>query len=95
MIALYSYCFFVDLHACMFGGLRRKRTSFLTNESKFQALQIFCDGSHEHAAWGIDEFGNFNTAHEAQYPKRLCHEYCKVLGSLRDTQVASDTIAIE
>ena len=95
VIALYSYCFFVDLHACMFGGLRRKRTSFLTNESKFQALQIFCDGSHEHAAWGIDEFGNFNTAHEAQYPKRLCHEYCKVLGSLRDTQVASDTVAIE
>jgi hypothetical protein len=41
VIALYSYCFFVDLHACMFGGLRRKRTSFLTNESKFQALQIF------------------------------------------------------
>ena len=95
MIALYSYCFFVDLHACMFGGSRRKRTSFLTNESKFQALQIFCDGSHEHAAWGIDEFGNFNTAHEAQYPKKLCHEYCKILDSLRDTSHASDTVATE
>ena len=71
VIALYSYCFFVDLHACMFGSSRRKRTSLLTNESKFQALQIFCDGSHEHAAWGIDEFGNFNTAHEAQYPKEI------------------------
>lgn len=93
--ALYSYCFFVDLHACMFGGSRRKRTSFLTNESKFQVLQIFCDGSHEHAAWGMDESGNFNTAHEAQYPKRLCHEYCKILDSLRDASHASDTVATE
>ena len=76
MQALYKYCFFVDFHACMFVGLRKKRTSLLTNETRFQELQRFCDGSHEHAAWGRDERGNFNTAHEAQYPKGLCQAYC-------------------
>ena len=29
MVALYKYCFFVDFHACMFGGLRKKRMSML------------------------------------------------------------------
>ena len=82
--ALYRYCFFVDFHACMFGGKRKKRTSFLTNESRFQALHRMCDNSHEHAAWGLDDAGNFNTAHEAQYPRGLCEEYCKILVDIRE-----------
>eukprot|EP00435_Cladocopium_sp_Y103_P058987 s612_g21.t1 len=68
----------------MFGGLRKKRTSFLTNETRFQVLQRFCDESHEHASWGRDADGNFNTKHEAPYPKQLCVEYCKVLEQIRD-----------
>ena len=80
---LYKYCFFVNFHACMFGGARKKRTSFLTNETRFQGLEKFCDNSHEHAPWGRDEFGNFNTAHEAQYPQGLCDAYCKILLDIR------------
>ena len=79
LLDIYKYCFFVHLHACMFGGTRKKRTSFLTNETRFQALQRFCDGSHQHAEWGVDDHGNFATSFEAQYPADLCHEYCNVL----------------
>ena len=77
-----AQCFFVHLHACMFGGLRRKKTSLLTNESSFQSLQRFCDGSHEHAEWGRDENFQFNTAKEAQYPQGFCDAYCEVLQSI-------------
>eukprot|EP00435_Cladocopium_sp_Y103_P004644 s2855_g1.t1 len=87
--ALYQYCFFVNFHACMFGGKRKKRTSLLTNETRFQALPRFCDESHEHAAWGLDETGTFNTAHEAQYPKGLCEEYCKILVDINNSNSSS------
>lgn len=76
---LYRYCFFIHLHACMFRGMRKKKTSLLTNKTEFQALSVFCDGSHEHAPWGIDENNEFNTAKEAQYPQGFCDEYYKVL----------------
>jgi hypothetical protein len=76
---LYKFCFFVHLHACMFGGARKKKTSLLTNETGFQSLSIFCDGSHAHEPWGVDENNEFNTAKGAQYPQGLCDEYCRVL----------------
>ena len=49
ILPLLQCCFFVHLHACMFGGARKKKTSLLTNETEFQALSKFCDGSHVHA----------------------------------------------
>lgn len=76
---LYSSCFFVDLHACMFDSTSRKRTSILTDDKCFVKLRRFCDYSHDHEKWGIDERGNFNTAKEAQYPRAFCVEYATAL----------------
>ncbi|CAL1153917.1 unnamed protein product [Cladocopium goreaui] len=87
IMALLECCFFVHLHACMFGGARKKKTSLLTNESMFESLSVFCDGSHEHAPWGIDENNEFNTAKEAQYPQGFCEAYCQVLARLMNTRV--------
>ena len=43
-------------------------------------LEKWCDGSHEHEAWGVDpETGVFNTSKEAEYPRPLCEAYADVL----------------
>ena len=86
IMALLECCFFVYLHACMFGGARKKKTSLLTNEPMFETLSVFCDGSHEHAPWGIDQNNEFNTAKEAQYPQGFCDAYCQVLERLMNTR---------
>ena len=66
----------------MFGGMRKKKTSLLTNETGFQSLNVLCDGSHSHAPWGLDGNKEFNTAKEAQYPQGFWDEYCRVLQPL-------------
>ncbi|CAK8996836.1 Uncharacterized protein SCF082_LOCUS4952 [Durusdinium trenchii] len=43
----------------------------------------FCDGSHEHEEWGLDDKGNFNTAKEAQYPQAMCEAYFKAVNVCR------------
>ena len=58
---------------------KRKRPC-LTNETEVPSFESsFCDGTHEHAAWGVDENNEFNTAKEAQYPQGFCDAYCDVL----------------
>ena len=74
---------FVHLHACAYGGERKKKTSFLCSEAEFMVLEKFCDGTHPHKEWGFDfEKGEFNTAKEAEYPKALCEQYANVLERL-------------
>ena len=71
---------FVKLHACAYGGDRKKNTAFLCSSSAFCALEKFCDGSHPHKEWGYDyEKGEFNTAKEAEYPRALCEQYANIL----------------
>ena len=71
---------FVCLHACAYGGERKKKTSFLCSDDAFSALEKFCDGSHPHKPWGYDyEKGEFNTAKEAEYPRALCEQYANIL----------------
>lgn len=72
-------CLFVNFHACMFGAERKKKTSFLTNIEALQEMGIFCDEGHAHAEWGQDAQGNFNTAKEAQYPKKMCEVYIDII----------------
>ena len=71
---------FVKLHACAYGGERKKNTAFLCSSSHLCALEKFCDGSHPHKGWGYDfEKGEFNTAKEAEYPRALCEQYAVIL----------------
>ena len=74
---------FYHLHACAYGGLRKKDTAFLASREEFHALSKFCDGSHQHEGWGYDhELGVFNTSKEAEYPRQLCEAYTDVLVEL-------------
>ena len=46
-----------------------------------------CDGQHEYLPWGIgEETQQFSTALEAEYPKRLCEEYARILTELARRQ---------
>ena len=61
------YC---ELHNCMFGGARLKRTCLASNNRAIMALNILCNGDHEHAPWGVHD-GIFDTAREAEYTPQL------------------------
>ena len=41
--------YYFELHNCMFGGKRLKRTCLASNNSAVMSLNILCDGQHEHA----------------------------------------------
>ena len=89
---------FVNMHACAYGSARKKLTSFLCSHREFAALELYCDGQHEHLPWGIAEDGAFSTSHEAGYPKALCvryaeifHELCRTRG-IAPAQQASDEV---
>ena len=60
-----------SFHSCMHGGNRDKSTTFLSNRDLGQ-LCLWCDGSHDHLEWGVNEDGTFATAEEAEYPMILC-----------------------
>jgi hypothetical protein len=58
--------YYCELHNCMFGGKRLKRTCLASNNSAVMSLNILCDGQHEHAPWSINN-GVFDTSLEAEY----------------------------
>ena len=61
---------YVELHNCMFGGQRLKRTCIASNNNAVMSLNILCDGTHEHAPWSMQN-GIFDTAREAEYTPAL------------------------
>ena len=61
------YC---ELHNCMFGGSRLKRTCIASSCGAVMALAIKCDGQHTHAPWLVKE-GVFDTSLEAEYTPAL------------------------
>ena len=62
--------FYAEVHNCMFGGLRLKRTCIASNNEAVMALNILCDGNHDHAPWSMEN-GIFDTAREAEYTPAL------------------------
>ena len=58
--------FYCELHNCMFGGSRLKRTRLASNNNAILSLNVLCDGQHEHAAWSMTN-GVFDTSLEAEY----------------------------
>ena len=78
---------FYTLHACAFGGMRKKDTAFLSSSDEFHILSQYCDGQHEHLEWGYDaDKGVFNTSKEAEYPRKLCECYADALVSLANAR---------
>lgn len=77
-IELLDVATFYDFDACMLGGTRDKRTSFLSSLD-MSDICLDCDGGHDHAAWGIQEDGTFATAQEAEYPSLLCQTISKIV----------------
>ena len=73
---------FISFDACMHGSERPKRTAFLGTKGVFSRLNIFCDGSHEHAPWGLyfrDGCSMWSTAAEAAYPALLSRRVAQCL----------------
>ena len=62
----------VQFHHCRYGSSRRKLTMLVHNIPHFQALELFCQGDHEHEAWGQTPAGSWATAEEVSYPWDLC-----------------------
>ena len=68
-----AQCLFQHIHSCMYGGKRKKRTSFLMN-FKASNLLLECDGQHPHLPWGMVQTPGapselkFSTSLETEYP---------------------------
>ena len=60
------------LHHCMFGSQRRKHTLLCHNIPFVQALQVTCDGQHDHLPWGRLPDGGPAMKTEVSYPPLLC-----------------------
>ena len=84
-IELLDVATFYDFDACMHGGSRDKRTSFLSSLD-LSDLCLDCDGNHWHAEWGVTEDGTFATANEAEYPTLLCQHVSLILLSYAQSQ---------
>ena len=63
--------FMVELDYCMFGGRRKKHTCLATNSCALTALNLLCDGQHDHDPWTFSD-GKFSTAEEAAYTPAFC-----------------------
>ena len=74
-----AQCLFQHIHSCMYGGKRKKRTSFLMN-FKASNLLLECDGQHPHLPWGMVQTPGapselkFSTSLETEYPSGLCKQ---------------------
>ncbi|CAE7799781.1 unnamed protein product [Symbiodinium sp. CCMP2592] len=91
-----------ELHSCMYGSARKKRTALLAT-CRLPGLMLQCDKSHEHKKWGRvrDPDGrgvHYATAEETAYPAGLCtaaaREICLALqnkGIMLDVRASSDT----
>ena len=77
-IAVATDPFYCELHNCMFGGQRLKRTCLASNNKAIMALNILCDGRHEHAPWSMTN-GVFDTALEAEYTPMLAKALASVI----------------
>ena len=72
----------VSFHSCCHGGTRKKLTGIMTNFEQLRGLEAFCNGDHEHEAWGFirtEDKWPFATPKEAAYPRLLCERFATLL----------------
>ena len=78
--------FFATFDSCVYGGLRKKATTFWSSAPVVQSLSLRCHEGlgHKHLPWGRQGQG-WSTAEEAAYPQTLCRHWASlVLGALED-----------
>jgi len=66
---------YVEIHNCMYGGARLKRTCLASNNPVVLHMQRVCDGQHEHQPWTVQN-GKFDTSLEAEYTQ-LLRPWCR------------------
>ena len=73
---------FINFHNCAHGGMRDKKTCFVTNADWFDSLELYCNKQHAHAPWTptvVDGRVIFPTHAEAAYPEVLCNRIASLL----------------
>ena len=78
--------FFATFDSCVYGGLRKKATTFWSSAPAVQSLSLRCHEGlgHKHLPWGRQGQG-WSTAEEAAYPQTLCRHWASlVLEALED-----------
>lgn len=76
---------YVEVHNCMYGGTRLKRTCLASNNPAVLQMQRLCDGQHEHQAWSVHN-GKFDTSLEAEYTPEFARALATtIFGSLVST----------
>ena len=74
MLAINLWC--TGFQVCMLGGDRDKWTKVVANFPEITQMDVSCDRSHPHAAWGFakDSQGKqtWATPLESQYPRKMC-----------------------
>lgn len=72
---------YTQLHHCMFGSQRKKRTIFCHNWRGLCKIGVMCDDKHYHLGWGRTGSG-WATAQEVAYPNQLCKAYSDALSQV-------------
>ena len=72
--------FFATFDSCVYGGLRKKATTFWSSAPVVQSLSLRChDGlGHQHLPWGR-QGPSWTTAEEAAYPQALCRHWASIV----------------
>ena len=70
--------FYCELHNCMFGGQRMKRTCLASNNKAIMALNVPCNSRHAYAPWSMTD-GVFDTALEGEYTPMLAKALATVV----------------
>ena len=81
-----------ELHNCKFGDARLKRTCLASNNRAVMALDIVCNGDHEHAPWGVHD-GIFDTAREAAYTPQLAKVLATTVFGISEGQMKLQNVA--
>ncbi|CAE7412230.1 SEP2 [Symbiodinium sp. CCMP2592] len=84
--------FWHELHACMYGSSRRKRTALLAT-CTLPGLMLQCDGAHKHKRWGRSrdpQTGQWKyaTSEETAYPASFC------AAAAREIQLALERVGV-
>ena len=75
-----SQIFHGTFDSCVYGGMRKKATTFWSNCQSVTDLALRCHPSlgHEHLSWGRSASG-WTTAEEAAYPTVLCKHWASLV----------------
>ena len=82
--------YYAEVHNCMYGGQRLKRSCFASNSPCIMQLQVFCDNQHVHLPWTAQN-GVFDTSLGAEYLPMLAKTFATIMieGIAQPLQIAN------